>query len=243
MFNKIETLTTMCPECEVEKKVQYGINEETINVRKEKINVKAKVFYCPEGNHFFADLEDEEEKTQYVYREYRKRKNLLQPEEVKQIRSKYGLSQEAFSTFLGFGKKTIHRYETGAIPDDPHNSFMKLIKDTDNFQRHFDNVKDNIPDKLKQKIEKRLLELQTDGVSLPSVYIGKLDIFEANVLPEPVFIQGISASISPASHPAVSVSLCNAEVETGYEKYSDISWVSTNLEKKNTPDKELARAA
>ncbi len=160
MFENIKTLTTMCPECEIERRVQYGARQETVNIKKEKIDVVTKVFYCPEGNHFFSNLEDDEEKSQYVYREYRKRKNLLQPEEVEQIRKKYELSQTAFSIFLGFGVKTIHRYETGAIPDDPHNSFIKLIKDAENFKKHFENVKDKLPINLKLKIEKRLVKLE-----------------------------------------------------------------------------------
>lgn len=160
MFKKIKTLTTVCPLCEAERKIHYGTNDETLNVRGEEITVSAKVFYCPQGDHLFSNLEDDESKIQYAFREYRKRKKLLQPEEIIQIRNKYKLSQEAFSIFLGFGKKTIHRYETGAIPDDPHNSFIKFMQDTKNFILQYEQIKDKLTAKLKQKIEKRILELE-----------------------------------------------------------------------------------
>ena len=172
MFKSIKTLTTICPICEAEKTVQYGTNKETLTVRGEKIDVVAKVFYCPDENHFFSILDDDEAKIQNVYREYRKRRKLLQPEEIKEIREKYKLSQDSFSLFLGFGKKTIARYETGAIQDDGHNNFIKLMQDTESFQKQFNNVKDNLSSKLKQKIEKRLLERKVaeKQLSLPHTY-------------------------------------------------------------------------
>lgn len=156
MFKKIKSLVTMCPECEVEREVQYGTKEETLNIRKENIDVISKVFYCPTGNHFFFDIEDNEERIQFAYREYRKRRNILQPEEIKEIRNKYGLTQQEFSLFLGYGAKTIARYETGAIPDDPHNYFIKLMQDTYSFLTHFHNSKDKLPIKLRQKIESKM---------------------------------------------------------------------------------------
>ncbi len=167
MFKKMKALTTVCPICESERKVLYGTNKETINVRGENISVLAKVFYCPDGDHFFANLDDEEEKIQHAFRVFRERNKLLQPEEIKQIRNKYKLSQEAFSAFLGFGKKTIHRYETGAIPDDPHNSFIKLMQDTRNFILQYKQIKGKLNERLRQKIEKRINELESAEFQLP----------------------------------------------------------------------------
>ena len=228
MFKTIKTLLAMCPICEAEKEVQYGTNEETLTIKGEKIDVVAKVFYCPKGNHFFSNLEDDEEKIQYVYREYRKRKKLLQPEEIKQIREKYNLSQEAFSLFLGFGRKTIHRYETGAIPDDPHNSFIKLIHDTENFKNHFENIKDKLPDKLKQKIEKLLLKIEIQP-TLPYTYAVQIDTFLHYYLPATTISQRVSNAISHASW-----------IEPSYERYNKI--VSGEIKTKIT-EKELAVAA
>ena len=172
MFKKIKSLTTMCPECEVEREVEYGEREETLNVRKENINVVSKVFYCSTGDHYFSDIEDDEEKIQFAYREYRNRKNILQPEQIKEIRDKYGLSQQEFSLFLGYGAKTITRYENGAIPDDSHSYFMKLMQDTDSFNTHFHNVKSELPIKLRQKIESRTTEFNEtpSALIMPQTY-------------------------------------------------------------------------
>lgn len=162
----------MCPECEDEREVEYGTKEETLSIRKENIDVISKVFYCPTGDHFFSDIEDDEEKIQFAYREYRKRKNILQPEGIKELRDKYGLSQQDFSLFLGYGAKTIARYEAGAIPDDAHNSFIKLMQDTNSFITHFNNFKNNLSINLSKKIENKLNEfIGTQSTSImPQTY-------------------------------------------------------------------------
>lgn len=64
-----------------------------------------------------------------------KGKNLPLPEEIKAIRNKYNLTQKAFSILLGFGEKTITRYENGSIQDDTHNLLIKLMDDQETFKK------------------------------------------------------------------------------------------------------------
>jgi putative zinc finger/helix-turn-helix YgiT family protein len=183
MLKHIKKVHDVCPICEDEKDLILGSQLEQINIRKEKIDVEAKVLYCPEGEHYFHDPDDEEEKYQYAYREYRKRKGLLQPEEISQIRIKYGLSQKEFSKFLGFGQITIHRYETGAIQDDAHNNSMFLMQNTETFKRLFKQKKNNLPDRICKKIEKRLREIEDKEQQL-SLYFPQPDLkplFEGSI--------------------------------------------------------------
>lgn len=42
-----------------------------------------------------------------VYNEYRKKYKLLLPDEIKNIRKTYGLSQRSFAKLLNWGAKTI----------------------------------------------------------------------------------------------------------------------------------------
>lgn len=59
---------------------------------------------------------------------YRQRHGLLQPEEIRRIREKYGLSQVAFAKVLGLGNKTVARYENGSIADMAQNNLIELMK-------------------------------------------------------------------------------------------------------------------
>jgi transcriptional regulator with XRE-family HTH domain len=59
---------------------------------------------------------------------------LLLPEEIKAIREKYNLTQTAFAKILGFGEKTIARYENGSIQDEAQNNLIELANIPNNFE-------------------------------------------------------------------------------------------------------------
>jgi putative zinc finger/helix-turn-helix YgiT family protein len=163
-----------CPICETERDLQYGRKSEIFKVRGEEITVESKVYYCPEGDHYFSDIEDEEQKFQNAYREYRNRKNLLQPEEIKQIREKYGLSQRGFARFLGWGEITIQRYEAGALQDNAHNNLLYIIKDFDNFKKIFELRKKDLTDNDIKRIKKRLKDLENEANQLTLDFLFKM---------------------------------------------------------------------
>jgi putative zinc finger/helix-turn-helix YgiT family protein len=166
MLNIIERINDICPECEAERDLQYVELAETINIRGEEITVPSRQFYCPAGNHYFESLEDGEEKIQHAYREYRNRKGLLQPEEIKALRKKYNLSQRDLAQFLDFGEITIQRYESGAIQNGSHNDSMVSIQEVDTYKVIFKRKKNNLPNKLVIKIENNLRQIDIDLMNL-----------------------------------------------------------------------------
>jgi len=166
MFKPIEKITGTCPICEDEKSLSYGVKKETLIINKQKINVLTKTYHCHEGNHFFYDPEDEEKKFQDAYRAYREQNGLLQPEDIKKIREKYGLSQRALARFLGWGEITVQRYETGALQDNAHNNLLLLIEETNNFEKLFGIRKSQLETKDVIKINKRLDEIKQSILSV-----------------------------------------------------------------------------
>jgi putative zinc finger/helix-turn-helix YgiT family protein len=88
-------------------------------------------------NHCGNPVWDESLETQnqrILYSLYRKRNNLLQPEDIKSIRDKYSLSQQSFARLLGFGDKTITRYENGSIQDVTHDLMIRLCNEMPSFR-------------------------------------------------------------------------------------------------------------
>ena len=71
-----------------------------------------------------------------AYNEYRRRHELLLPEEIKKIREQYGLSQRSFSRLLNWGDKPICRYENGSIQDKVHNSLMLFLREPENMRTY-----------------------------------------------------------------------------------------------------------
>lgn len=57
---------------------------------------------------------------------------MLQPEDIKEIRKKYGITQTELSRLLGVGGATLSRYENGALQDKAYDTQLKLINDPRN---------------------------------------------------------------------------------------------------------------
>jgi putative zinc finger/helix-turn-helix YgiT family protein len=161
-FKELSRINTECPVCEAEKDLVYGETIEVLKIRGKSIEVASKIYYCPEGNHYFHAAEDEEEKFQSAYREYRKRKGLLQPEEIKRIREQYGLSQRSFARLLGWGEITIHRYESGAIQDPAQNDVLLLIKDFDDFKKYFESKRHSLAPEFAKKIKEKITAVEKE---------------------------------------------------------------------------------
>lgn len=67
-----------------------------------------------------------------LYGIYRKKHNLLYPDEIKTIREKYKLTQEEFSIILGFNKITIRRLENGSLQSEEQDRIIRYINSVDN---------------------------------------------------------------------------------------------------------------
>lgn len=122
-----------CPHCNQEVKTTVRTLTETYPVKGENITILADVRHCNCcGNEIWDELLDSKNLLN-AYAIFRRRHHLLQPEEIRNIRKKYGLSQSAFAKVLGLGEKTITRYENGSIPDAAQNALIKLVRHPENF--------------------------------------------------------------------------------------------------------------
>ncbi len=80
------------------------------------------------GEEIF-DSKLEQENDVRLYNEYRKINGLFLPEEIKEVRKKFGVTQVIFSKALGLGDKTIARYENGSLQDISQNNLIKAVSD------------------------------------------------------------------------------------------------------------------
>ena len=124
-----------CEECGKEVNTKIITKKETYEVCGESIEVEAKVLVCSEcGEEFFCEELDNATLVD-AYNEYRRRHKLLFPEEIKEIREKYGLSQRGLAKLLNWGDKTIFRYENGFIQDKAHNSLLLFLREPQNMRK------------------------------------------------------------------------------------------------------------
>lgn len=147
----------ICDKCnQTESKIIS--KKEKIAVRGEEIEVTSNVRTCLCGNELF-DEKLEEANLINAYDEYRKRHNILAPSEIKEIREKYGLPQRTLCKILGWGEITIHRYETGAIPDVTHNKMLRLLKNPEVMKAMLIEVQGLIPNTTFKRTMERIGEL------------------------------------------------------------------------------------
>lgn len=150
-------LTVLCPECfELVKYTPVDFNKK-YTVRDEDIEIKAKMGKCQNCGKTIPIRELEEQNYQKVYSEYRQRKNLMQPSEIKQLRGQYGISQRLLAKLLGWSHVTLSRYESGAVQEFSHNNQLVLLKNPENLlellARNQNNLTIKEYNRLKEKAE------------------------------------------------------------------------------------------
>jgi len=146
---------TICPSCEEMTILETVWENEMIVVRGEQIAVKAKYQKCLECGEKSIDLNDEYDHLVEAYKIFRHRHGMIQPEEIRAFRKRYGLSQSELSRLLGWGETTLSRYENGALQDETHDTALRLAMEPSTLLRLIGKK----PDSLNPKREENLIEL------------------------------------------------------------------------------------
>ena len=123
-----------CEKCNEEAATEIKKEEKKFVVKDTIVNVTIETRYCCQCGHAVWDEEIEKKNEKIVFDAYRAINNFLSPSEIKSIRQKIGISQATFSRLLGFGEKTIARYENGAPQDAAHNLLIKFMQERRNVQ-------------------------------------------------------------------------------------------------------------
>lgn len=131
-----ETMLKNCPKCDAERECNAELRMESYTVRGEEIEVEANVLICSVCGEDIFDKKMDSVNLQKVYAIYRAKQDLLSSDEIREIREQYGLSQRGMSRFLGWGEITLHRYESGGLPDRVHNDLLKIISTHEGMSRY-----------------------------------------------------------------------------------------------------------
>lgn len=90
--------------------------------------------YCDQADEYFSSEELSAANDIAMKNAYRREVGLLTTEEICAIRARYGISQSDLATLLGWGAKTITRYESHQVQDSAHNAILtKLVEDPEWF--------------------------------------------------------------------------------------------------------------
>ena len=118
-------MTLSCPVCDNSTGIEAKKETRELSVRGEPFTVEVDYYRCPQCGEEFV-LPSKSDPLDAAYRAYRERHKLLQPEEIRAFRHKYGLTQSELASLLGLGGATLSRYETGRLQDETHDTLLRL---------------------------------------------------------------------------------------------------------------------
>lgn len=131
--------------------IEFVEKNEIIEVRGKQIPVKYKERKCTKCGDFYSNVPEDDDPYDMAYRIYREKHNMTQPEDIKRLREKYGLTQDELRKLLGWGAVTLSRYENGALQDGTHQNDLWALKNPQHVLELISERPDALP---KEKIER-----------------------------------------------------------------------------------------
>lgn len=168
-----------CPACEKTGCVEYRESEEIFKVNEEEIPILTSYYVCNECGVEIEDPFEEKDPVSEAYRIYKKKHNMLQAEEIKELRKKYGLTQGEFGKLLGIGAITISRYENGCLQTKANDNLLRNAQIPGVLLGLLEKDHLNLSDSKRKKLKKFLMQEERQHNQLeylqdyePSIYSG-----------------------------------------------------------------------
>ena len=119
----------LCQSCMEEHEVKIITVNETNIFKDTQVEYPALYYYCERTEDFYCDEEMITKNDLAMKNSYRQIKGLLTTDEIIAIRNKYGITQRDLCKLLGWGEKTITRYEGHQVQDFAHDSILRKLAD------------------------------------------------------------------------------------------------------------------
>ena len=87
----------------------------------------AEYHYCSQTGETYADERQISTNDIAMKNAYREKMGLLTSHQISAIRTRYGISQSDLCLLLGWGRKTITRYESHQVQDIAHNTILRKL--------------------------------------------------------------------------------------------------------------------
>lgn len=117
----------ICPCC-MEKHEVRIIHRKEITLFKElPVEYDAQLSYCELTDETFEDEVQLSSNDIAMKNAYREKVGLLTSTQISEIRSKYAISQSDLCILLGWGLKTITRYESHQVQDNAHDFILRKL--------------------------------------------------------------------------------------------------------------------
>ncbi len=123
----LDTEKKLCACCMEEHEVQRVVITESNIFKGEPVEYNAEYFYCDLADELYADERQISINDIAMKNAYREKMGLLTSHQIAAIRAKYGISQSDLCLLLGWGGKTITRYESHQVQDVAHDTILRKL--------------------------------------------------------------------------------------------------------------------
>lgn len=117
----------LCLCCMEEHEVQRVEIVESNTFKGVPVEYDAEYFYCELTDEMYADEQQISTNDIAMKNAYREKAGLLTSKQIAAIRAKYGISQSDLCLLLGWGGKTITRYESHQVQDMAHDTILRKL--------------------------------------------------------------------------------------------------------------------
>ena len=148
----IKTEKCLCVCCMEEHNVKTVAVRERLSFKGITVSYDAQYMYCDNADELYANEKQMQENDISLKNAYRGAMGLLTREEIIDIRNKYGITQTDLCKLLGWGGKTISRYEGHQVQDKAHDMILrKLDQDPEWFLYLLNDQKNCISEESRQR--------------------------------------------------------------------------------------------
>lgn len=124
----LESYKGRCTCCMEEHDVELVRVQEQMTFKELDVDFVAEYYYCNQADEFYMEESQMSKNDLRMKADYRRALGLLTSQEIAELRAKYGISQTDLCTLLGWGGKTITRYEGHQVQDRAHDSILKKLR-------------------------------------------------------------------------------------------------------------------
>ncbi|MCQ2550690.1 MAG: type II toxin-antitoxin system MqsA family antitoxin [Clostridia bacterium] len=130
MLKNIKVLdesTMQCIACMQTHKVQRIEGLDCTTYLGKKIEYPCECYYCENEDTYFEDSKQLNKNSLSLKDNYRLSVGLYSSKDIINLRKKYDITQQDLCKVLGWGEKTINRYENCAVQDKAHDHILKKL--------------------------------------------------------------------------------------------------------------------
>lgn len=130
---------------------------EVQDFRKEKYTVHVRYYVCKDTGEQFTTDEQDEQLCNELYNQYRTKHGIPFPDEIKQIRERYGLSYSQITKIVGFGQNQWKQYENGSLPSESNGKSIAAIRSREGMLSMLESSRNQFEESTFSKIKRNIL--------------------------------------------------------------------------------------